>query len=445
VAEPWLHIVGIGEDGMAGLVPAARAVVEAADVIVGGDRHHDLSDTVTAERISWPSPFDALIDLLTSMKGRRVVVLATGDPLWYSVGARIGRAIDPAGIVYHPQVSAFQLAAARMGWSMADLETLTVHGRPVEQMIAFIQPEARLLVLTTGEETPARIARFLTERGFGQSRMSVLASMGGPDEARFDGVAETWDHVVPAFNTLAVACVAGPDAALLPRTPGLADGFFRHDGTMTKRDLRAATLARLMPMRGALLWDIGCGCGSVAVEWMRAARDARAIGVEPRADRRVLAAANAQALGAPALELIDGADVFVSNVRPQGRVSPLKTRFDAGTLFGTRTTAALGAPALELIDGRAPAALQGLARPDAVFVGGGLSPDVFETAWDALRPLGRFVCNAVTLESEAVLQKLFRVHGGELARLQVTRAEPVGGRTGWRPMMPVTQWSLIKR
>ncbi|WP_422002576.1 precorrin-6y C5,15-methyltransferase (decarboxylating) subunit CbiE [Roseovarius mucosus] len=399
-AEPWLHIVGIGEDGMAGLLPATRAILEAAEVIVGGERHHLLSEAVTAERIAWPSPFDALTGLLAGLRGRRVVVLATGDPLWFSVGARIGRSLPPSEIVYHPQLSAFQLAAARMGWSMADLETLTVHGRPVEQMIAFIQPDARLLILTTGAETPAQIAQFLTERGFGQSRMTVLANMGGAEEARFDGLAESWAHVVPPFNTLAVDCVAAPDAALMPRVPGLADDLFQHDGTMTKREVRAATLAKLMPMRGALLWDIGTGCGSVAVEWMRGARYARAIGIEPRADRRAMAAANALALGVPRLELIEG---------------------------------------------RVPEALDGLEAPDAVFIGGGLTEAVFDAAWAALRPLGRLVCNAVTLESEAVLVALYKRHGGELVKLQISRAEPVGGLTGWRPLMPVTQWSLVKR
>jgi len=400
MSEPWLHIVGIGEDGMDGLLPATRAIVEAAEVIVGGERHHQLAEGIKTERIAWPSPFDALIDLLRAHKGRRVVVLATGDPLWFSVGARIGRAMDPGEITYHPQLSAFQLAAARMGWSLPDVETLTVHGRPVEQMIAFIQPDARLLILTTGAETPAQIARFLSERGFGQSRMSVLANMGGKDEARFDGLAESWDHVVPPFNTLAVECLAAPDAALLPRVPGLADDLFRHDGTMTKQEVRAATLAKLMPMRGALLWDIGTGCGSVAVEWMRGARYARAIGIEPRADRRAMAAANALALGVPKLELIEG---------------------------------------------RVPGALAGLEAPDAVFIGGGLSEAVFEAAWDALRPLGRLVSNAVTLESEALLLELQKRHGGQLVKLQVHRAEPVGRLTGWRPLMPVTQWSLVKR
>ncbi len=400
MSDRWLHIVGIGEDGMEGLSAATRAVVEAAEIIVGGDRHHRLSDNVTAERVAWPSPFDALIDLLTSHRGRRVVVLATGDPLWFSVGARIGRSIPPSEITYHPQLSAFQLAAARMGWSLADVETLTVHGRPVEQMIAFIQPDQRLLILTTGAETPARIARFLTERGFGTSPMTVRASMGGAEERRFDGIAESWDHEVPAFNTLAVDCVAAPDAALLPRVPGLADELFVHDGTMTKQETRAVTVAKLMPMRGAHLWDIGTGCGSVAVEWMRAARYASAVGIEPRADRRAMAAQNALALGTPKLEILAG---------------------------------------------EAPAALEGLAPPDAIFIGGGLSDAVFAAAWAALRPLGRLVANAVTLESEAVLLALHKRHGGQLVRLSVERADPVGRLTGWRPLMPVAQWSLVKR
>jgi len=224
--------------------------------------------------------------------------------------------------------------------------------------------------------------------------------MGGAREERFDGVAEDWAHDVPAFNTMAVECIAAPDAALLPRVPGLGDDLFQHDGTMTKQEVRAATLAKLMPMRGALLWDIGTGCGSIAVEWMRAARYARAIGIEPRADRRAMAAANALALGTPRLELIAG---------------------------------------------EAPAALDGLAAPDAIFIGGGLDDAVFDPAWAALKPLGRLVANAVTLESEAKLTALYAKHGGQLVKLSVHRAEPVGGLTGWRPLMPVTQWSLVKR
>lgn len=394
----WLHIVGIGEDGLQGLSPPARAVVEAAEIIIGGRRHSGLQ--VATRRVDWPDEFDNLIALLRAEHGRRVVVLVAGDPLWYSVGARIGRAIPPAEIVYHPQLSAFQLAAARMGWSLADVETLTVHGRPVEQMIAFIQPNQRLLILATGADTPARIARFLDARGFGKSRMTVLAAMGGPEETRIEGMAESWAAEVPAFNTLAVECRAAPDAALQPRVPGLTDELFQHDGTVTRREVRAATLAKLMPMRGALLWDIGTGSGSVAIEWMRAARYSRAIGIEPRADRRMMAAANALALGTPKLELVEG---------------------------------------------EAPAALEGLPPPDAIFVGGGLSQQVFDAAWTALRPLGRLVANGLTPENEQLLLALQARHGGELARLQVLRREGPQGAETWHPLAPVTQWSLVKR
>ena len=397
---PWLHIIGIGEDGLDGLTPATRAVIEAAEVIVGGARHHVLAANPEAEALSWPSPFDSLLDELKARKGKRVVVLATGDPLWFSVGAKIGKHFAPSEATFHPQVSAFQLAAARMGWSMADLETLTVHGRPVEQMIAFIQPDVRLLVLTTGEETPAQIANFLAERGFGQSKMTVLANMGGEREQRFEGVAESWSHSVPPFNTLAVECIAAPNAALLPRVPGLPDEVFTHDGTMTKREVRAATLAKLIPMRGGLLWDVGTGCGSVAVEWLRAARFSKAIGIEPRADRRTMAAENALALGVPSLELIDGT---------------------------------------------VPEALTSLPAPDAIFIGGGLSVETFNACWKALRPLGRMVANAVTLESQATLAQLHKEHGGDLVQISVSRAEGLGPLTGWKPMRPVVQWSLIKR
>lgn len=395
---PWLHVVGIGEDGMDGLSPAARVLVEAAEVIIGGDRHHGLSPDVTAERIAWPSPFDAMIETMRAQRGKRVVVLVTGDPLWYSVGARILRAIPAEEIVFHPQLSAFQWACARLGWSLADATTVTAHGRPPEQVTPYFAPEARLLILTKDRTTPNEIARLLVERGYGPSRMTVLGALGGPRESRVDGVAESWDAEAPDFHLLAVDCVAG-ERPVLARGPGLPDEAFRHDGKMTKQEVRAVSLAKLWPRRKALLWDVGSGCGSVAIEWMRAARDAEAIGIEPDADRRLMAADNALALGAPRLTLIEG---------------------------------------------RAPEALDGLPAPDAVFIGGGLSEPVFEACWAAMKPQGRLVANAVTLESEALLIDLHGRYGGELIKLSVARADPVGAYRGWRPLMPVTQWSLTK-
>lgn len=394
----WLTVIGIGEDGLDGLTAEARSQLEAAEVIIGGDRHHRLSDAITAERIGWPSPFDAMIDRIRSLKGRRLVILVTGDPLWYSVGALLQRAFPAEDIRYHPQLSAFQWASTRLGWSLADVETLTVHGRPAEQVIPYLAPCARLLLLTKDERTPADIARILTAQGYGDSRMTVLGALGGPDETRIDGVAATWSATSPAFHLLAVEVLADDEATLVPRGPGLPDDAFVHDGKMTKQEVRAATLAKLWPRRKALLWDIGAGCGSVAIEWMRASRDAEAIGLEPNAKRRALAEENA--------------------IR-------------------------LGAPRLKLIDATAPEGLVDLPTPDAVFIGGGLSPAVITAAKAALPRHGRLVANAVTLESEAILIAAHADHGGDLSRIAISRAEPVGPFRGWRPLMTVTQWSLV--
>lgn len=395
---PWLEVIGIGEDGEAGLSPLARQLLGEAEVIIGGDRHHALSTNKNAERIAWPSPFDAMISTIKAQQGRKIVVLVTGDPLWFSVGARILKSIPASEVRFHPQLSAFQLAACRMGWSLADVETLTIHGRPAEQIVPCFAPGVRMLILTKDETSPAKVAQMLNERGYGPSAMTVLAALGGPHEQRIDGQAQTWSQPVPAFHTLAVECRAGENPQVLPRT-GLPDAAFRHDGKMTKRAVRALSLAKLAPQRGALLWDIGCGCGSVAIEWMRAAPEARAIGIEPLADRRAMAMENAVRLGAPALKLLGGV---------------------------------------------APDILAELSAPDAVFIGGGISMETIEASISVLKPQGRLVANAVTLESEAILLAAFQRHGGELERVQVQSAEPVGGFHGWKPAMPVTQWHWHK-
>lgn len=397
---PWLDIVGIGEDGMDGLSGEARSILEAAEIIIGGDRHHRLSSAVNAERIAWPSPFDAMIDVIRSHRGKRLAILVTGDPLWYSVGARIARAIPPAEIRFHPQLSAFQWAACRMGWSIADLETVTVHGRAVSQILPHVAPGVRILALTQNGETPGQVAALLTERGFGASRMTALAALGGTDEQRFNGTARDWDHAVPDFHTLAIECVVGADARWFARTGGLPDEAFAHDGMMTKRHVRAVTIARLAPYPDAQLWDVGAGCGSIAIEWMRSARGARAVAIEPVETRRAMIAENARALGTEKIEIVAG---------------------------------------------DAPAALEGLATPDAVFIGGGLNDEgVFEACWQSLRPGGVLVANAVTLESEARLTQLHGELGGDLARLAVQSAAPVGPYRGWRAAMPVTQWCVSK-
>jgi precorrin-6Y C5,15-methyltransferase (decarboxylating) len=396
----WLHIVGIGEDGLDGLPSAARSCISSAEYIVGGKRHHALIDGCKAKRINWPSPFNALLSDLQTLRGKKVVVLATGDPLWFSVGNRIAKAFDKDEVAFYPHVSAFQMAAAHMGWAMQDVACLSVHGRPIERIKPQLQNGQKLLLLTSNGQAVADIAKMLTEAGFGPSKLIALSHMGGPDEARFEGLATDWAQDVPNLNTLAIECIAAAATQVLPLGCGLPDDTFLHDGTMTKQDVRAVTLTKLMPMPNALLWDVGCGCGSVAVEWMRAAHGAQAIGIESRKDRRAMAAANAQNLGG----------------------------FD-----------------LKLIAGSAPEALNDLESPDAIFIGGGLSGEVFDLCYAALKPKGRLVCNAVTLGSEQVLLEKYADLGGVLTRLQFTQASPIGGKVGWKPAMPVTQYVLVKK
>ena len=399
--SPWLSIVGIGEDGLAGLTAPARALVDDAEVLIGGERHLAMLPDDGRERLAWPSPLSELLNKIESLRGERVCVLATGDPLWYGVGISLLRRIPRSEIAILPGRSAFTLAAARIGWSLSETDCLTLHGRPLSLLHPYIQPDAKLLILSEDATTPAAVAGLLTARGYGGSRLTVLEHLDGPKERRLDGIAQAWDaNDVADLNTLAVDCVAGAEAQLLPRTPGLPDDAFRHDGQMTKREVRAATLAALMPVPGQLLWDVGAGCGSVAVEWMRAAPRARALAIERKAERRAMIAENAEALGAPLLQIVAGA---------------------------------------------APAALDGLEAPDAVFVGGGTSNDgLLEACWSALKPGGRLVANAVTLEGETALLAWQKAQGGALTRIAISRAEPVGPFRGWRPMMPVTQYAATK-
>ena len=400
MTQAWLDIIGIGEDGIDGLSAQAVDVLHRAEIIIGGDRHHKLADISDATRIRWPSPFDALIDDIKSYRGKKLVILVTGDPLWYSVGARISRAIAPGEITFHPQLSAFQWACARLGWSLADCETVTVHGRANSQILPHLAPRARLLVLTQNAQTPGAIADLLVNRGFADSTMIALAALGGDDEQRFEARAGEWNHTIPDFHILAIECHAGADAEWYPRTGGLPDQAFESDGQMTKQDVRAVTVAKLAPFPDAVLWDIGDGCGSVSIEWMRAARSALSIAVEPKASRR---------------------DMMRNNARN------------------------LGAEKIVIMDGKAPSALADLPQPDAVFIGGGLTHDgVFDAAYAALPPGGRLVANAVTLESEARLVNLQKEYGGELVRLAVQKAKPVGAFRGWDAAMPVTQWCIVK-
>jgi len=398
---PWMSIVGLGEDGLEALSPAARALVDDAEVLVGGERHLALVGPTGAERLTWESPLRLTVERLTGLTGRRVCVLASGDPMAYGIGVTLLRRFGRDAVRVIPGLSAFTLACARLGWPLAETVQLALHGRPLELLSAYLVPGQRLLLLSEDRTTPAKVADLLARGGFGPSRLHVLCHMGGPRERCVTATAaDGFGEDVDDLNTIGVELIAAPGTRVLARSPGLPDDAFAHDGQMTKREVRAATLAALAPAPGARLWDVGAGCGSVAIEWMRAADRSTAIGIERHAGRRAMAAENALALGVPGLRLVAG---------------------------------------------EAPAALDGLDTPDAVFVGGGVAtPGVVEACWAALPSGGRLAANTVTLESEQALYGWFDRLGGELVRLAVSRAEPVGGLTGWRPLMPVTQWRIVK-
>jgi precorrin-6Y C5,15-methyltransferase (decarboxylating) len=398
---PWLAIVGIGEDGRAGLSPAAAAALDAAEVVYGGSRHFALGAPLKAETRVWPRPISDAYSGLLARRGRSTCILATGDPFHYGIGAEIARLLPASEMRVFPQPSAFSLAAARLGWPLAESTCLTLHGRALERIVPHLQPGARLLVLTWDGTTPEAVAALLTERGFGSSRLVVLEAMGGPREGRHEARADAFALTgIDPLNTLAVEVVADADARVVSLSPGLDDAWFENDGQLTKADIRAVTLAALRPRAGQRLWDIGAGAGSISIEWMLRGSSLRSLAIEANPARAARIARNA---------------------------------------------ARLGVPDLRVVEGEAPAALDGLEPPDAIFIGGGVSATgVLDRAIDALRPGGRLVANVVTLEGEAVLLGAFARLGGQLKRLSVAHADPVGHLHGWRAAMPVTQWVWTK-
>ncbi len=403
---PAVTVVGIGADGWEGVPDASRAALLDAQVVIGGPRQLALlPPTCGAERVTWPSPLrPAVPHLLAAHAGRRIAVLASGDPMFYGIGRALTEVLGPGSVHVLPHPSSVSLACARLGWPLEDVEVVTLVGRPAARLAAALHHGRRLLVLSADATTPADVAALLRDRGFGPSRIRVLEQLGGARERTAEAVrADDWP--VPyapgdPLNVVAVDCRRAPGALRVGAAPGVPDAAYEHDGQLTKRHVRAATLAVLAPAPGELLWDVGGGSGSVAVEWMRTHPSCGAVTVERDPDRAA-------------------------------RI--------------TRNAGRLGVPGLRVVTGTAPGALAGLDRPDAVFIGGGLTePGLLDACWQALPAGGRLVANTVTLESEAVLADAHRRYGGELVRLAVAHAVPVGGFTGWRQAMPVTQWAAEK-
>jgi precorrin-6B C5,15-methyltransferase / cobalt-precorrin-6B C5,C15-methyltransferase len=399
--KPWLTIIGIGDDGLTGLAPAARALVETAEMIVGGARHLAMFPENAVERLPWRQPFSDSIAAIARQRGRRVVVLASGDPMWYGAGAVLCRHFLRAEMTIVPHPGAFSLAAARLGWPIADCTMLSLHGRPLDTLRLHLSNGQRLLILSKDGATPSAVARLLTENGWGPSRLTVLEHLGGAAEAAYSAEAAEWGERCAAdLNTIALECRAAPGTRGRSRLAGLPDDVFEHDGQLTKREIRAATLASLAPLPGEHLWDVGAGCGSIAIEWLRANDRLSATAIERDPARAAIIARNAAALGVPGLEIIHGA---------------------------------------------APAALANLTSPDAIFVGGGLAdPALLPSLWEALKPGGRLVANVISTDGERALLDWQAKHGGSLTRLAISRAEPLGTHLGWRALAPVTQFACVK-
>ncbi|HWD30264.1 MAG TPA: precorrin-6y C5,15-methyltransferase (decarboxylating) subunit CbiE [Pseudomonas sp.] len=398
--SPWLTVVGIGEDGFSGLGKNARRALLGAAKVFGGQRQLDLlPHCLRGERLLWPSPF-SLAPVL-ALRGEPVCVLASGDPMFFGVGASLSRQLDADEMNVLPMPSSCALAAARLGWPLQEVTTLSVVARPLSALNAHLYSGVRLLVLSNDGSSPAAIAALLRGRGFGQSRMHVFEHLGGSAERCLAGTAGHWPHTdIADLNLVAIDCLAASDAPRLSPLAGLPDAAFQHDGQLTKRDVRAITLARLAPQPGELLWDVGAGSGSIGIEWMRAHPSCRALAIEADEGRQQLIEHNRDALGVPGLQLIRG---------------------------------------------RAPQALHGLERPDAIFIGGGVTREgVLQHCWEQLRPGGRLVANAVTLQSELTLVNWREQHGGELTRIHIAQAQPLGEFDTWRQALPITLLEAIK-
>ena len=400
--KPWLSLIGLGEDGPAGLGAEAIALIRSADVVCGGARHLELvAGLVRGETHAWLSPFERSMQFVEGERGRKLVVLASGDPFFFGVGVTLTRRIPRSDMHVIPAPSSFSLAASRLGWALQEVETVSLHGRPLDLIRPRLHHGARIIALTSDEKGPGELAALLTESGFGETEMTVLEALGGDRERVTSQIARDFSlQGINSLNVCGLAVKASATARILPYANGLDDALFETDGQLTKREVRAITLSALAPRFGETLWDIGGGSGSISIEWMLCHNSLKAIAIEGHPERAERIRCNA---------------------------------------------ARFGVPGLQVVEGMAPQALEGLSRPDVIFIGGGGSePGVMDAAIAALSEGGRLVANGVTLEMEAVLLACHQRLGGTLTRIDIQRAAPVGQMHGWRAAMPVTQWAWIK-
>jgi precorrin-6Y C5,15-methyltransferase (decarboxylating) len=394
-----IEVVGLSARGWQDLPERLRATIRYAEVLLGSRRHFNLIPSFPdQQRLPWPTPLrEGLPTLLSQVGDRRIVALASGDPLVAGIGSTLVDMLGADAVDIHPAVSSVALARARMGWPEETTELVRLRGGDLDGVRRYLFPAQRLIILSRDGDSPAEVAQLLTDAGYGDSTITVLGDLDTEAESRLDVMARDWTGRAPTLNVICVACAGAGSAASL--APGLPDDIFDHDGQLTKRDLRAAALARLMPRPGDLLWDVGAGAGSIAIEWLRSDPRCRAIAIERDGDRVKRIRGNAEALGVPGLDVLHG---------------------------------------------EAPDALTSLERPDAVFVGGGGTFETLEQAWSALRGGGRLVVHAVTQETEVIIVDCWRRYGGQLTRHSVEHLEPIGRYHGWRPARPVVQWSAIK-
>ena len=394
----WLTIVGLGEDGIAGLSDAARAALAQAEVVAGSSRHLGLLPQLSCQRLLWPVPFADGIAPLLALRGSRVVMLASGDPFWFGAGSSVVRHLQTHEWRALPAASTFSLAAARLGWALEHVSCLGLHASPLERLRPLLSKGARLLVLLRDGTAVAALARYLVDSGFGATTLHVLEALGGPRERRRSVRAEQFalDDVI---HPVAVGVDVFGQGWSLPRSPGLPDEAFLHDGQITKQRVRALALCALAPRPGELLWDIGAGSGSVSIEWLLAHPSCEAVGIEADASRASRTLDNARRLGVDRLRLVRG---------------------------------------------RAPQALRGLAAPDAVFIGGGLCESLLQALWARLPAGCRVVAHAVTLESEALLGAWHARAGGSLLRVELAEAAALGTRRAWNAAYPIVQWSTTR-